>query len=164
MWPRHRHKRKKVKAQPSIEWRVIRFVVLTVFWRLPRLVFRLIRWMARGLAGLFFKREPVAEPGDQFYRSYQWRKLRVAALEANRERYGLLACECCGMVDVGSFHVDHIYPRSTHPDLALDPDNLQVLCDQCNIGKGTDYTTNWRGGTTPKVKGRRGWRRFLLRT
>ena len=107
--------------------------------------------------------EPV-ETADSFYRSYRWRRLRVDALEANRQRYGLLACECCGMVNVASFHVDHIYPRSTHPELALDPANLQVLCNDCNIGKGVAYTTNWRGGEGPTLPKRPFFRRFLSRS
>ena len=34
-------------------------------------------------------------PADAFYRSYRWRRLRIDALEGNRERYGALTCECC---------------------------------------------------------------------
>ncbi len=157
-------KRKETKAKSAIEVRLLRWMLMVLFWRLPRLVFRLLGWVIKGLLRLCRREPELAETADQFYRSYAWRKLRVAVLEANRERYGMLACECCGMVKVQSFHVDHIYPRSTHPELALDPDNLQVLCDQCNIGKGTAYTTNWRGGRDPKVTRQRGWLRFFLRT
>jgi len=32
-------------------------------------------------------------------------------------------------------HVDHIVPRSVNPAKALDPGNLQVLCERCNLGK-----------------------------
>lgn len=32
--------------------------------------------------------------------------------------------------------VDHIKPISKHWHLRLDPDNLQVLCNDCNKGKG----------------------------
>ncbi len=154
----------RAESKPALEWRVLRFVLLTAFWRLPRLVFRVIAWMVRLIIGLFQRRELPDETADSFYRSHKWRRLRVDALEANRQRYGMLACECCGMVDVGSFHVDHIYPRSTHPDLALEPTNLQVLCDACNIGKGTAYTTNWRGGEDPVPQKRRGRRWFFLRS
>ena len=41
-------------------------------------------------------------------------------------------------------HVDHIKPRSTHPHLSLDESNLQVLCDDCNVGKSNRYEDDWR--------------------
>ena len=154
----------RLESKPALEWRVLRFVLLTTFWRLPRVVFRMIAWLVRLIIGLFPRRELPDETADSFYRSHKWRRLRVDALEANRQSYGVLACECCGMVDVGSFHVDHIYPRSTHPELALDPTNLQVLCDACNIGKGTAYTTNWRGGDDPVPAKRRSRRWFLSKS
>ena len=153
----------RVESKPALEWRVLRWMLLLVLWRLPRMVFRIIAWLVRLFIGFFQRRELPDETADSFYRSHKWRRLRVDALEANRECYGMLACECCGMVDVGSFHVDHIYPRSTHPDLALDPTNLQVLCDACNIGKGTGYTTNWRGGEEPVPQKRRNRRWFFSR-
>ena len=156
--------RKKAKQEAAWEWRVLRWMILMVFWRLPKAIFRSLAWLIGALVGMVRRHPAEDETADGFYRSYQWRRLRVDVLEANRERYGLLACECCGMVDVRSFHVDHIYPRSTHPELALDPANLQVLCDDCNIGKGTAYTTNWRGGEGPSMPKRRGLRRFFARS
>jgi hypothetical protein len=37
-------------------------------------------------------------------------------------------------------HVDHVKPRSKYPELALDLDNLQILCAACNTRKGDrDY-------------------------
>ncbi len=152
------------QQQSAWEWRFLRWVFLAMFWRLPRLVLRTLAWLLRLIVGLFSRRAETEEVADRFYCSHKWRRLRVDALEANRQRYGMLACECCGMVDVGSFHVDHIYPRSTHPDLALDPDNLQVLCDACNIGKGVAYSTNWRGGVGPVPPKRRSRRWFVSRS
>ena len=35
-------------------------------------------------------------------------------------------------------------PRKTHPHLALSLDNLQVLCEDCNCGKGSWDSTDWR--------------------
>lgn len=32
-------------------------------------------------------------------------------------------------------HVDHIKPRSKYPELELEISNLQVLCEDCNLGK-----------------------------
>lgn len=156
--------RAKATNRPAVELRILRWILLTTFWRLPCLLLRVIVWLMSGIARLFKRRVEEPELADSFYRSYKWRRLRVDVLEANRERYGMLACECCGMMEAGAFHVDHIYPRSTHPELALDPANLQVLCDDCNIGKGTAYTTNWRGGEDPLPEGRRTRRWFFRRS
>jgi len=41
-------------------------------------------------------------------------------------------------------HVDHIKPRSKFPELELVFDNLQVLCDDCNIGKSNVDSTDFR--------------------
>jgi len=46
--------------------------------------------------------------------------------------------------DDAILHVDHIKPRSKYPDLALELKNLQVLCEDCNIGKGTWDESDWR--------------------
>ena len=72
----------------------------------------------------------------------QWRLLRYQALRRAGGR-----CECCGATPQSSgepLHVDHIKPKSIHPDLALELSNLQVLCADCNIGKGNWDETNWR--------------------
>lgn len=71
---------------------------------------------------------------QRFYRCYDWRRLRFATLE----KYGR-RCMCCGKT-TGVFNVDHIKPLRKNWDLRLDPNNLQVLCDECNHGKG-----NWSG-------------------
>ena len=74
----------------------------------------------------------------------RWRRARIDALETNRERYGALTCECCLTNATSQWHVDHIRPRSSHPELALEPANLQILCADCNLGKGVRYATDWR--------------------
>ena len=87
---------------------------------------------------------PVAWPAaDAFYRSYGWRRLRVDMLEANRERYGIPTRECCLATATRQWHVDYARPcAQTHPALALEPANLQVLCQDCNLGKSTRYATD----------------------
>ena len=79
---------------------------------------------------------------DSFLTSRAWRELRYLALKNTEGR-----CECCGgsAKDGIQLHVDHIQPRSARPDLALALDNLQVLCDDCNVGKGAWDATDWRG-------------------
>lgn len=55
-------------------------------------------------------------------------------------------CMCCGATpDHGAvMNVDHIKPRKLFPHLALDLDNLQILCHVCNHGKGNWDQTDWR--------------------
>lgn len=76
-----------------------------------------------------------------FYSSRAWKILRYQAFE----RYGN-RCACCGATpsDGLVMHVDHIKPRSKHPELALDIENLQILCEDCNVGKINQWDTDWR--------------------
>lgn len=78
---------------------------------------------------------------DDFLRSYEWRKVRMVALKKFGAR-----CQCCGASPENGvmIHVDHIKPRRLFPHLALDVDNLQVLCEVCNHGKGNWDQTDWR--------------------
>lgn len=79
-----------------------------------------------------------------FYHSTEWKLARYRALSLHGAK-----CQCCGATrwDGVKIHVDHIKPRSRYPQLALDVTNLQVLCDQCNIGKGKLYEDDWRKET-----------------
>lgn len=74
---------------------------------------------------------------DPFYATREWRQLRYQALKAYGGR-----CQCCG--SPGPLHVDHIKPRWKFPHLSLVIGNLQVLCEDCNIGKGGHDQTDWR--------------------
>lgn len=76
-----------------------------------------------------------------FYVSDEWRSIRYEALKLHGAR-----CQCCGMSPKEGkiMHVDHIKPRSKYPELALDVTNLQVLCEDCNLGKMARDETDWR--------------------
>lgn len=78
---------------------------------------------------------------DAFLSTYEWRRVRMQALV----KYGA-RCQCCGATpaDGAVMNVDHIKPRKLFPQLALDVDNLQVLCGACNHGKGNWDMTDWR--------------------
>lgn len=80
--------------------------------------------------------------GDDFYNSREWLALRYRALEAHFKIYGHF-CLCCHN-KFTPLHVDHIKPKSKYPELALDPDNIQVLCGFCNIGKSNKSETDFR--------------------
>ena len=86
-----------------------------------------------------------------FLESYEWRKLRYRVLL----KYGR-TCMCCkAKPGPGRVHVDHIKPRRKYPELALEFDNLQVLCDECNHGKGNWDETEWREPRLSVVIGER---------
>jgi 5-methylcytosine-specific restriction endonuclease McrA len=78
---------------------------------------------------------------DAFLMTYEWRKVRMEALK----KYGA-RCQCCGATPAHGavMNVDHIKPRKLYPHLALDLNNLQVLCHDCNHGKGNWDMTDWR--------------------
>ena len=77
---------------------------------------------------------PVLKSKTQtdFYRTKAWRELRLKVLLASNS-----SCQICGNTSQRGaiLHVDHIKPRSLYPELALEESNLQVLCEDCNIGK-----------------------------
>lgn len=77
-----------------------------------------------------------------FYKSAAWRELRARVFEKYHGK-----CCLCGRShreDGVKIHADHIKPRSTHPRLELVEDNIQLLCEDCNLGKSNRYSTDWR--------------------
>lgn len=104
---------------------------------------RAIHWFIRRTASSQPPPSRTLDPnGADFLSSFAWRKVRMDVLERRGRR-----CECCGATPADGktvVHVDHIKPRKFFPHLALDIDNLQVLCSECNHGKGNFYQTDWR--------------------
>lgn len=84
---------------------------------------------------------------EAFYLSWEWRRLRMKVIKQYDRR-----CMCCGAspedTSVGGYRVrlvvDHIKPLSKNWNLRLDPANLQILCDECNMGKGAWDETDHR--------------------
>ena len=75
--------------------------------------------------------------------SSQWAKIRQRILK--RDSY---CCQQCGQ-DNGKLHVDHIIPRRLG---GTDNDqNLQVLCQKCNLSKGGRFFSI--GKTPPTLHG-----------
>jgi 5-methylcytosine-specific restriction endonuclease McrA len=88
-------------------------------------------------------KRPRNEHRHPFYNGDAWRAVRYRALKLHGG-----CCQCCGArARKGHpLHVDHIKPRSKFPELELDLDNLQVLCEDCNLGKRNTDQTDWRDG------------------
>lgn len=71
----------------------------------------------------------------------KWKAVRYQALKAG----GGKCCLCGRNAHDGiKLHVDHIKPKSIYPELMYDLDNLQVLCEDCNMGKCNYDNTDWR--------------------
>ncbi|MFG1594112.1 HNH endonuclease [Halobacteriovorax sp. CON-3] len=75
-----------------------------------------------------------------FFNSNTWKGVRYKVL---RRDGGV--CSLCGRgrCDGVILHVDHIKPISKNWNLRDDIDNLQVLCEDCNIGKSNKYEDKW---------------------
>ena len=87
-------------------------------------------------------------PDKAFYSSWAWKSLRYEAIKANGRR-----CQCCGWTpdQGGDNHlvVDHIKPRKKFPELELSASNLQVLCNDCNMGKSDKHFDDFRDKQVP---------------
>lgn len=90
--------------------------------------------------------------GNGFYKTAEWKRMRYLALKRSDGR-----CQCCGIgaADGARLNVDHIKPRGRFPELALNLDNLQVLCGSCNAGKGGWDETDWREPRLATLMGER---------
>ena len=78
-----------------------------------------------------------------FYESWEWKEARYSAIKRHGRR-----CQCCGWspgdTREGYLVVDHIKPLALYPELALDGRNHQVLCNDCNMGKGRKHQDDFR--------------------
>ncbi len=61
-------------------------------------------------------------PGDPFYASKAWQRLRTITLKAANGRCAVPRCP------LPAKHVNHIRSRRERPDLELDATNLEPLC------------------------------------
>ena len=74
---------------------------------------------------------------NEFYESREWLEARYDILLKFRK--------CCLCGSAKRLHVDHIIPKSKLPPSRwLDRDNLQVLCEDCNLGKSNRDRTDLR--------------------
>jgi len=82
-----------------------------------------------------YKEPPPYKPGmgSDFYLTREWRSLRFRVLRED----GAICRLCNQSPQTGHvMHVDHIKPRAAYPELELTRENMQVLCEDCNLGKG----------------------------
>ncbi len=84
-------------------------------------------------------------PGDPFYKSRPWYRIRQKALI--RDRY---LCVLCGVSvrGKGLMRVDHIKQRLAYPALALHLPNLRTLCVPCDQAR---HVHDRAGRDTPDI-------------
>jgi hypothetical protein len=73
---------------------------------------------------------------------------RLSILRAFRDEYSRVCGYCDGTAgdmsdDKAADHVEHFFPRSEYPHLAIHPDNLNVACGGCN--------STWKAAQLPVV-------------
>jgi 5-methylcytosine-specific restriction endonuclease McrA len=113
---------------------------------LPKKVeFKKSKWVSFNQVG---SQSSINPASNDFLSTYEWRITRMKALKKHGAK-----CQCCGAsAATGSvIHVDHIKPRRIYPELALDVNNLQILCHECNHGKGNWDMTDWRKSKTDEI-------------
>lgn len=89
----------------------------------------------------------ASDERQKFYDSWDWKKARYEVLKKHGPR-----CMVCNAtrsdLDLEGkpvrIVVDHIRPIYKFWELRLEPTNLQVLCYDCNKGKGAWDETDWR--------------------
>lgn len=84
---------------------------------------------------------PTQAAIDDFYASWEWARLRYRVMQ----EFGRV-CMSCGANPSDGVRIvcDHVKPVRKYWHLRLDPKNLQVLCDPCNMGKGSWDETDFR--------------------
>ena len=86
-------------------------------------------------------KKPVVNINEGFYDSWAWKGLRYKVLL----KYGAVCMLCGATRESGAIIcVDHIKPRRKYPELELEFDNMQILCEDCNMGKSYTDETDFR--------------------
>lgn len=86
---------------------------------------------------IFFHKDYTIQKRDRFINSNEWLAIRMKVIIRDKK------CLACGSTD--NLQCDHIRPMASHWHLRKDLDNLQLLCKQCNFGKGLQ-SIDFRGG------------------
>ncbi len=74
-----------------------------------------------------------------FYKTKEWKQLREQVIQEYRANNQLF-CIACGTIE--KLVVDHINPVKKFWDQRLERTNLHILCNDCNLGKGSEIIDN----------------------
>ena len=72
----------------------------------------------------------------KFYQSNEWSETRGYIFAHTKNE-----CAYCGSVE--KLQIDHIQPLRYYWDLRTSPENLQILCEDCNYAKGSTSDHNY---------------------
>lgn len=89
----------------------------------------MLRDTSRSILNMLPVRPRFHKRADPFYLTPAWRALRIVILK--RDGFRCVICKA-DVSAKGAARVDHIKPRSTHPDLAMTHSNLRTLCSTCD--------------------------------
>jgi len=130
----------ELEITPDVEYKMKKYLSKMINTNHPRSDSARVGIKILDDAYLVLKTKPLAN-SDDFLQSKSWKRLRIQAFN----KYGNF-CSCCGAkpTDGIRLNVDHIKPRKIFPELALDINNLQILCSDCNSGKGNWNMTNFK--------------------
>jgi len=131
----------ELEITPDIEIKLKHYLQKMIDTNHPRSDSAMVGIKVLNDAYLVLKTKPKVN-SDEFLQSKSWKRLRIEAFN----KYGNF-CNCCGAKpsDGVRLNVDHIKPRRLFPELALNIDNLQILCADCNSGKGNWNMSNFNG-------------------
>jgi hypothetical protein len=97
-----------------------------------------------GVEGVLSEGEVPYSTTLEFYNSRGWKRCRYGFLREWRSLCDPV-CMCCRVSEQTKLlNVDRILPLKNNWFLRYDWNNLQVLCEDCNIGKGSTDTTDFR--------------------
>lgn len=93
-------------------------------------------------------RAPSEEAIRAFYDSWEWKRCRYAVMQDKR-----FACMSCGADrdDGAKIVADHIKPLRWYWNRRLDQENIQILCADCNMGKGSRSQADFRRPSDQKT-------------
>lgn len=120
-----------ILARPFSVWNLIFLisaVIVFIIFTIIRL--RRVKYRTKQLA---LERKERLDETHQFYSSPEWNLIRKQIIKES----GRVCAECNKYIRSNEdVTVDHIRPRSKYPHLALEKQNLRVLCRSCNASKG----------------------------
>lgn len=90
--------------------------------------------------------EFIKRSDSGFYNTPEWKKIRKIIID----KYGYV-CMKCGTEDE-SICVDHIKPLSKYPELKFEENNMQTLCNLCNLIKSNRDETDYRKDVNELMK------------
>ena len=131
-------------AKDDLLPKIMKFLII---WLL-KMLWRFVRWLALKIYYRCLPDHmciaPSKEAVEAFYKSRKWYRLSLET----KNRYGRECMKCKKNPEAYpglKLNTDHIKPLWYYWHLRLDPNNMQLLCAECNKSKGSVDMTDYRG-------------------